>query len=48
MSAILDYGSLFIEKLFSEHHKNAFIEFLDLKNMGINTETTAISKIVKL
>ena len=48
MSAILDYGPHFIEKLLSEHHKNAFIEFLDLKNMGIDTETTAISKIVKL
>ena len=48
MSAILDYGPHFIEKLLSEHPKNAFIEFLDLKNMGIDTEITAISKIVKL
>ena len=50
MSAILDYGPHFIEKLLSEHQKNAFIELLDLKNMGIglDTEITAISKIVKL
>ena len=48
MSAILDYGPYFIEKSLSEHQKNAFIELLDLKNMGIDTEITAISKIVKL
>ena len=48
MSAILDYGPHFIEKLLSEDQKNAFIELLDLKNMGIDTEITAISKIVKL
>ena len=48
MSAILDYGPHLIEKLLSEHQKNAFIEFLDPKNMGIDIEITAISKIVKL
>ena len=48
MLAILDYEPHFIEKLLSEHQRNAFMEFLDLKNMGIDTEITAISKIVKL
>ena len=38
MSDILDYGRHFIEKILSEHHKNAFIEFLDLKNVGIDTK----------
>ena len=48
MSAILDYGSHFIEKKLFEHHKNGFIEVLDLKNIGIDTEITGISKIVKI
>ena len=45
MSAILDYRPLFIEKSSSEHHKNAFIEFPDLKNMGIDTKINTSSEI---
>ena len=48
MSAILDYGPHFIEKLLSEHHKNAFIEFLDLKNVGIDTKFNTSSEIVNI
>ena len=39
-------GPIFIENLLSEHHKNALIEFLDLKNMGIDTKSNTSSEIV--
>ena len=46
MSAILDYGPLSIEKLLSEHHKNALIEFPDLKSMGIDTKFNTSIEVV--
>ena len=44
MSAILDYGPHFIEKLLSEPQNNTFIEFLDRKNMGIDTKINTSSE----